>query len=130
MEDRNNDTFEYTYSAQRQEEIENIKKKYLPREDTEDKMEQLRHLDRSTAKKGTVISIIMGVAGCLILGVGMCCTMVWGDRLFTLGVAVGLIGICMVAGAYPVYSRITKRERQRMAPKILKLAEELSDKGK
>ena len=120
MEDRNNDTFEYTYSAQRQEEIENIKKKYLPREDTEDKMEQLRHLDRSTAKKGTVISIIMGVAGCLILGVGMCCTMVWSG-LFVPGVAVGLAGIAAMAAALPLYNRVTRRERQKLAPLVREL---------
>ena len=39
------ETFEYTYSAKRQEEIEAIKNKYLPPK--EDKMEQLRKLDTS-----------------------------------------------------------------------------------
>ena len=47
------DTFHYTYSARQQEEIRNIRKKYLPQEPKEDKMEQLRRLDRSAAKKGT-----------------------------------------------------------------------------
>ena len=36
--------FEYTYSAKQQEEVEAIRKKYLPKE--EDKMETLRKLDR------------------------------------------------------------------------------------
>ena len=43
------ETFEYTYSAKQQQEIENIRKKYLPKE--EDKMEQLRRLDRSATKR-------------------------------------------------------------------------------
>lgn len=43
------DTFYYTYSAKQQEEIQNIRKKYLARE--EDKMEKLRRLDRSATKK-------------------------------------------------------------------------------
>ena len=34
------DTFHYTYSARQQEEIRNIRKKYLPQEPKEDKMEQ------------------------------------------------------------------------------------------
>ena len=46
---RKKDTFTYTYSAKQQEEIRNIRKKYLPRE--EDKMEQLRRLDRGHHKK-------------------------------------------------------------------------------
>ena len=38
--DQNEETFEYRYSAKQQEEIEAIRRKYLPKE--EDKMEQLR----------------------------------------------------------------------------------------
>ena len=41
----NKDVFQYTYSAKQQEEIEAIRKKYLPPQ--EDKMEQLRRLDKS-----------------------------------------------------------------------------------
>lgn len=65
MEERK-DTFHYTYSARQQKEIENIRKKYLPRE--ENKMELLRRLDRSTSKKGMVFphcgSYRLPSAGC------------------------------------------------------------------
>ena len=74
----NNNTFHYTYSAKQQEEIETIRKKYLPKE--VDKMEQLRRLDQSSTRKGTAISVTVGVIGCLVLGTGMCCTMVWEER--------------------------------------------------
>ncbi len=120
----NNNTFHYTYSAKQQEEIETIRKKYLPKE--VDKMEQLRRLDQSSTRKGTAISVTVGVIGCLVLGTGMCCTMVWEERFFVLGVILGLIGIAAVVAAYPLYSRITKKQRQKLAPQILKLAEELS----
>ena len=40
-------------------------------------MEQLRRLDRSATRKGTVVSVVVGVISCLLLGIGMCCTMVW-----------------------------------------------------
>ena len=116
--------FEYTYSAKQQEEIRDIRKKYLPKE--EDKMQQLRRLDRSATKKGTAVSIAVGVISCLILGVGMCCTMVWTDVLFIPGIIIGLIGIAGVAAAYPIYNRITKKEREKLAPQILRLTEELS----
>ena len=118
------DTFYYTYSAKQQEEIQNIRKKYLARE--EDKMEQLRRLDRSATKKGAIISTVLGVVSCLLLGVGMCCTMVWMDRWFVPGIVIGVIGIIGVAAAYPLYASITKKEREKLAPQILKLTEELS----
>lgn len=118
------DTFQYTYSAKQQEEIQKIRKKYLPQE--EDKMEQLRRLDKSTNRKGTAVSIAVGVIGCLLLGIGMSCTMVWMEQLFILGIVVGVIGIAAIIAAYPIYNRITAKERERLAPQILKLTEELS----
>ena len=124
MMDNKKETFEYTYSAKQQQEIENIRKKYLPKE--EDKMEQLRRLDRSATKKGTMASIILGTVSALILGVGMCCTMVWPETLFIPGIIVGIIGIAGVADAYPIYLSITRKERKKLAPQILKLTEELS----
>ncbi|HIZ56141.1 MAG TPA: hypothetical protein H9671_08075 [Firmicutes bacterium] len=118
------DTFHYTYSAKQQEEIENIRKKYLPQE--ESKMDQLRKLDQSTTKKGTIISIAVGVIGCLLFGLGMCCTLVWMEQLFIPGVILGIIGMAIVVAAYPLYTHITKKEREKLAPQILKLTEELS----
>lgn len=124
MDNENKNIFTYTYSAKQQEEVQRIRKKYLPPE--EDKMEQLRRLDRSSTRKGTIVSIIVGVAGCLLLGVGMCCTMVWMESLFIPGVVIGVAGIAVVAAAYPLFNAITKKERERLAPQILKLTEELS----
>ncbi|HIY28703.1 MAG TPA: hypothetical protein H9679_06675 [Firmicutes bacterium] len=119
-----NQTFHYTYSARQQEEIQSIRKKYLPKE--EDKMEQLRRLDQGTTKKGRILSITLGVIGCLLLGVGMCCTMVWMEQLFIPGIIIGLIGIGAVIAAYPLYTRVTRKEREKVAPQILQLTEELS----
>ena len=117
-------TFEYTYSARQQEEIRAIRNKYLPKQ--EDKMEQLRRLDKSATKKGTLVSVTVGIVGCLLLGVGMCCTMVWMASLFVPGIVIGLAGIALVAAAYPLYTHITKKEREKLAPQILQLTEELS----
>ncbi len=124
--DQNEETFEYRYSAKQQEEIEAIRRKYLPKE--EDKMEQLRQMDKRVSHKGTIISIIIGVIGCLLLGIGMCCTMEWAGRWFVPGIIIGVIGIVMIALAYPLYERITKKERKKIAPLILKLADELKSK--
>lgn len=118
------ETFEYTYSAKRQEEIEKIRKKYMPKE--EDKMELLRKLDRDVTKPGSIWSLAIGIIGCLLLGVGMCCTMVWAESFFVLGIIVGILGMVVMGTAYPVYVKITKRQREKLAPQILALTEELS----
>lgn len=116
-------TFRYTYSAEGRGEVESIRKKYLPKE--EDKMEQLRRLDESVGKKGMAISLMVGITGSLVMGLGMCCCMVWGGVWFIPGVLIGLTGIGGVAMAYPVYMRVTQKERERIAPEILRLTDEL-----
>lgn len=120
-----NNSFSYTYSAKQQAEIENIRKKYAPSTSTEDKMEQLRRLDGGVTRKSTVISLILGITGTLIMGIGMCCTMVWQDTLFIPGIVIGLIGITMLSAAYPVYNKVLKKEREKIAPEILRLTDEL-----
>lgn len=127
----NNETFKMTYSAQQQEEIQAIRKKYAA--PAEDKMAQLRALDASVGKKATTVSLILGIVGALVLGVGMCFTMTdLGEILGTyrnmsmvIGIGIGIVGIVLVSIAYPVYHRILTKERARIAPEILRLTEEL-----
>lgn len=115
--------FSYTYSAKEHEELKKIRQKYIPKE--EDKMEQLRRLDRSVYEKSTMVSIILGVVGALILGIGMCCAMVWQGMWFITGIIIGVIGIGIVTVAYPVYNHVVKKEREKIAPEILRLTDEL-----
>lgn len=114
--------FEYTYSAPEQEEIRKIRAKYAPKEETA--LEKLRRLDAQAERPGTVLALVLGILGTLIFGTGMCCCLVW--RLYLVGIAVGLAGIVMLALAYPAYVRITKNQREKIAPQILALTEELS----
>ena len=124
----NNNSFSYTYSAEQQQEIENIRKKYLPKE--ENKMEQLRKLHNSASQKAQSAAIAIGTVGALILGTGMSLCMTdlgasLGALALVLGVIVGLVGLVMVALAYPMYNKILKQERARIAPEILRLTDEL-----
>ena len=121
----NNTTFNYTYSAKEQEEIKRIREKYAPPDRQEDKMAQLRRMDESATKGAAIVSLIIGIAGALILGIGMCCTMVWGDKLFIPGIIIGLAGIAGVSAAYPLYTRMVKKKRAELAPSILHLTDEL-----
>lgn len=122
MEDKN-ETFTYNYSSSQQAEIRSIREKYAPKEET--KMEQLRRLDESAARPGTIAALAVGVLSTLVMGFGMCCTLVWAESLFIPGIIIGVIGIGGIMSAYPHYSRITKKRREKIAPEILRLADEL-----
>lgn len=127
----NKEGFSFTYSAAQQQEIENIRKKYLPKE--ESKMEQLRRLHHGTTKKAQAWAIAIGTVGTLILGTGMSLAMTnlgeilgaYKDMAMLIGIVIGVIGLVLVALAYPAYNRILQKERTRIAPEILRLSEEL-----
>lgn len=125
----NNETFKMTYSARQQEEINQIRQKYEPKE--LDKMEQLRALDASVGKKATTVALILGILGALIMGLGMSLAMTdigqaIGQMAMPVGIIIGIIGIVLVSLAYPVYNRVLAKERKKIAPQILRLTEELT----
>lgn len=88
MENNENKSFSYTYSANQKNEIKQIREKYMPKE--ADKMEQLRRLDQSVTQKAMMYSLSAGITGALVMGFGMCCAMVWKGSLFIPGIIIGL----------------------------------------
>lgn len=119
------DAFVYTYSAKKSKEIEKIRSKYLLKE--ESKLEKLIRLDKQTEKKGQAFSIALGVIGSLLLGVGMCCAMVWNVGIVTMviGIIIGIFGMGIMGLAYPTYKKLTARERAKIAEQIIALSNEL-----
>lgn len=122
------ETFEMTYSAQHQDEIQQIRKKYLPQEP--DKMEKLRQLDASVSRKAVTVSLTVGILGSLILGFGMSIIMsefgqLFGSLALPLGIITGVLGMAILSTAYPLYLRTLKKQREKIAPEILKLTDEL-----
>ncbi len=121
----NKEGFSYTYSAGERDEVKRIRSKYLPDSEVEDKLTRLRRLDASVPRKGTVRAITVGTTGTLTLGGGMSMALVGGGVWFIPGIVIGLLGMVLIASAYPLFMAITKRERARIAPEILRLTEEL-----
>ena len=127
----NKEGFEFTYSAKEQEEIKRIRKKYTAPAEEEDKMAQLRRLDASVYSKATTAALVIGVIGALVMGLGMSIVMTdIGAALGTIlamivGVGIGVIGIVLICLAYPMYTRTLKKEREKIAPEILRLSDEL-----
>ena len=48
-----------------------------------------------------------------------------GGMAMLVGILIGMIGIVLVCVAYPVYNAITKKEREKIAPEIIRLTDEL-----
>ena len=42
-----------------------------------------------------------------------------------LGIFAGVVGMVLVALAYPLYNRVLKKQREKIAPEILRLSDEL-----
>ncbi len=132
MEDKIKDSkFTYTYSAREQDEIKRIRQKYQPQET--DKMEQLRRLDASVNSKAISWSLAVGILGALIMGSGMSLAMTnLGDFVglsenvaLVVGIIVGVIGMVLAGFAYPVHCKIVKKEREKIAPEVIRLTDEL-----
>ena len=118
------EVFEYTYSAPHRSEVQKIREKYLPGEVS--KLDQLRALDAGVTRRGTAVSLVHGILYALVLGLGMSCCMVWAGILFVPGVVIGCIGLTGLAATYPIYNHIVKQDREKIAPEILRLTEELA----
>ena len=121
------DTFVYNYSAKENAEVQAIRKKYLPRE--ESKLEELKRLDDMIQSSGMIESLSVGIGGALIFGLGMCLAMqVIGSGLVlkVLGVLIGIVGILEMLIAYPVHRRVFEKTKEKHLPRILELTAELT----
>ena len=118
-----NNTFSYNYSAARNKEVESIRKKYLPHE--ESKLERLKKLDLRVQMAGTIEGLCFGIVGALIFGIGMCFFLnvfagaAWLSALFM------IIGSLIMIPAYPIYRRIARKTKTELTPEILRLSEEI-----
>lgn len=127
----NQTPFAYTYSAKDHAEIKRIRDKYSSQKSELSKLEHLRRLDNSVTQKATVYSLIPGILGALILGTGMSLILTdLGSFMGTaasliVGILLGVLGMIPIALAYPIYLRTVEKERERIAPEILRLTDEL-----
>ena len=87
-------------------------------------MEMLRKLDESTTRMPKIAAMTIGIIGALVLGVGMCFSMVWTD-FFILGVIVGILGIAVCCANYPIYKKMVAAKKAEIAPQIIQLSNEI-----
>ena len=125
--------FSYTYSAKEQAELKKIREKYTSPTVVEDRMARLRRLDASVTQTAQIVALVFGVIGTLILGLGMSLIMTdlaeilgkYQDMAMVLGIVIGVVGGVLASIAYPIYNAIVKAKRKKLAPEIIRLADEL-----
>ena len=122
------DIFIYKYSAKENAEVQAIRKKYMPNE--ESKLDELKRLDELVQKSGVMEALCVGVGGAMLFGLGMCLTMqliATGVVFVVLGILLGCIGLLGMISAYPLYRKVFENTKARHVPRILELTSELAN---
>jgi len=123
---KNKNDFEFSYSAPTSEErreIESIRKSYVPQEKKYSKLDYLRKLDGKVKNIPQIMSLIFGVCGILVFGLGMTMILEW--FLYVWGAIVCAVAIIPMAIAYPIYLKTTKTLKEKYGSEILKISDEL-----
>ena len=123
-----NNTFSYNYSATRNKEVESIRRKYMPHE--ESKLERLKKLDLRVQMAGTIESLCFGIIGALVFGIGMCFFLDVFAGAAWLTALLMVLGAVIMIPAYPIYRRIARKTRTELTPEILRLSEEIMKSAK
>ena len=118
--------FNFRYTAPTEEErkeIDSIRKQYLPKEQSETKLERLRRLNSLVKNSAIIWALTIGVLGCLVFGLGLTMVLEW--KVIPWGVLVAVIGCAPMAISYPIYKLVLKKNKARYGEEILRLSEEL-----
>lgn len=83
----------------------------------DDLISQIAGLEGEKTRRARMLSLTVGIASALVLGVGMCCSMVW-TQFMALGVVVGLAGIAGCVAAWLLYRSTVRKDTARLAPRI------------
>ena len=119
--------FEYKYSAptkSEKEEINSIRNKYLPHNESSSKLEELRKLDNKVHNIPLIFSLSFGIISSLIFGVGLCFFLVWVTYWYV-GIFFGVVGAIAMSMNYFIYKKLLHYLKEQNKDTILKLVEEL-----
>lgn len=131
MDNVENNDFIFSYSAptiEERKEIESIRKNYTKPTAEENKLERLRKLDFKVKNIPIIISLILGIVGTLIFGLGLSMILEWYIVLW--GVIVCIVGLFPIFFAYPAYRKQTKKLKSKYSEEILSLSDELLGNGR
>ena len=121
-----NKEFKYTYEAPteaQRREIASIKRQYEEPIETVGKLERLRKLHAFVNGSAQAISLVFGILGCLVFGLGLTMILEW--KLIIWGVVVAIIGFFPMVIAYPINNYVLRRNKAKYGDEIMRLSEEL-----
>ena len=127
MEQQN--SFSYTYSAQENQEVLNIRTQYTEKQHTE--LDALKELDAKVKRPANVFAYTYGTISAIVMGAGMSLIMtdigatVGLASVMMPGIAIGVVGMGMALSTYPIYKKFLNSRKKKYAPEILKLSEKL-----
>ena len=121
------ETFEYTYSALTEEEraqIMSIKRQYEEKpKKVETDVERVKKLDAKIKNIPTCWALVLGVCGCLLFGTGLTMVLEW--NLLIWGIVLMAIGCVPMIMAYPVFTRLTEKLKNKYAQEIIELSNKI-----
>ena len=81
---------------------------------------RMGYISRSSGER-----VRIGVIGA-ITGFSVTRTPLVGEVLFLIpGIIIGIIGMAVLGAAYPIYKKVTKADRDKVAAKVLELADQI-----
>lgn len=123
--------FKFTYSAptkSERNEIEDIRKNYLPKSQGNKKLQRLKTLDSKVKNTPTILALVVGILGTLIFGLGLTMILEWNISVW--GVIVSAVGLVPTILANFVYKSMKDRLTEKYREEILALSEELLNENK
>ena len=121
------ETFNYKYSAKENEEIQEIRKKYLPK--SESKLDEVKRLDAKVQRPVNTFAYVFGSASAIVMGCGMSLVMtdigqkIGMESTMMPGIVIGVIGMLLAIVNYPMYKKLLASRKKKYAEQILKLSE-------
>ena len=126
----NDSSFSYTYSAKENQQMLNIRKKYMPHEATP--LDELKALDAKVNRPANVFAYTYGSVSTIIMGAGMSLVMTDIGAVIGLtgamipGIVIGVVGMGMALSTYPIYKKILNNRKKKYAAQIMKLSEKIA----
>ena len=121
--------FNYNYSAKQSDQVQAIRARYMEHEVS--KLELLKKLDAQVKRPANVFGYIFGSIAAIIMGCGMSLVMTDLPQMLdianpmTVGIAIGVVGLVLSLINYPVYKKMLASRREKFAPQILALSDEI-----
>lgn len=109
--------------------VEALKKKYADKEETVNKLEELKALDRKVRRVPEIFAYTFGVLSALVFGVGLCMCLEAVAGGMVLGCVIGAIGAILSGINYLIYRAMLSSRKKKFGGRILALSEEILGEG-